>query len=79
MRIAYHNPWVSSSENQIYMSMAEAGRRIGIDLVACADEKDIEACRPDFVLAVASSVASRRRCSSNRSSGCATCSRSTAT
>jgi hypothetical protein len=57
MRIAYHNPWVSSSENQIYMSMAEAGRRIGIDLVACADEKDIEACRPDFVLAVASSVA----------------------
>jgi hypothetical protein len=57
MRVAYHNPWVNSSENQIYMSMAEAGRRIGINLIACADEKDIAACRPDFVLTVASSVA----------------------
>jgi phosphoglycerol transferase len=57
MRIAYHNPWVNSAENQIYMSMAEAGRRIGVELIACADENDIDACRPDFVLAVASSVA----------------------
>ena len=57
MRIAFHNPWLNSSENQAYMSMAEAGRRIGVELIACAGETDIEACQPDFVLAVASSVA----------------------
>jgi hypothetical protein len=57
MRIAYHNPWVNSAENQTYMSMAEAAQRIGVELVACVDEKDIEACRPDFVMTVASSVA----------------------
>jgi hypothetical protein len=56
MRIAYHNPWANASENQAYMSMAEAARRIGIDLVACMDEIEIEACQPDFVLTVASSV-----------------------
>ena len=56
MRIAYHNPWANASENQAYMSMAEAARRIGVDLVACTDETEIEACRPDFVLTVASSV-----------------------
>jgi hypothetical protein len=56
MRIAYHNPWTDSSENQAFMSMAEAGRRIGVQLVACANAQDIDACRPDFVLSVASSV-----------------------
>jgi glycosyltransferase involved in cell wall biosynthesis len=57
MRIAYHNPWIDSSENQGFMSMAQAARRIGIDLVACGDETQIEACRPDFVLSVATSMA----------------------
>ena len=57
MRIAYHNPWTQSSENQVYMSMAAAARRIGVELVACTDEDEIEACRPDFVLSVASAMA----------------------
>jgi hypothetical protein len=57
MRIAYHNPWKNSAENQGYMSMAAAGRAIGVDVVACADEHDIERCRPDFVLCVTAGVA----------------------
>lgn len=56
MRIAYHNPWVNSSENQAFMSMQEAGLRIGVELFDCANEDQIEACRPDFVIAVATSV-----------------------
>ena len=57
MRIAYHNPWIQSSENQGYMSMAEAARRIGVELVACGDETAIEVCRPDFVLSVSTAIA----------------------
>ncbi len=57
MRIAYHNPWIESSENQGFMSMEEAARRIGVALVACGDEAAIEACRPDFVLSVSTAMA----------------------
>jgi len=57
MRIAYHNPWIESSENQGFMSMEEAGRRIGIELVPCGDETAIEACQPDFVLSVSTAMA----------------------
>jgi len=56
MRIAFYNPWENSSENQAFMSMAEAGARIGVDLVACANAADIDRCGPDFVLSVATSV-----------------------
>jgi hypothetical protein len=57
MRIAYHNPWKNSAENQGFMSMAAAGRAIGVEVIACADETDIEACQPDFVLCVTAGVA----------------------
>ena len=56
MRVAYHNPWVESSENQAFASMAAAGARVGVDLVACADAAQIEACRPDFVISMATAV-----------------------
>ncbi len=56
-RIAYHNPWRNASENQGYMSMAAAGRGLGIEVVACENERDIEACQPDFVLCVSAGVA----------------------
>jgi len=56
-RIAYHNPWKNSAENQGFMSMAAAGRAIGVEVIACADEADIEACQPDFVLCVTAGVA----------------------
>jgi hypothetical protein len=57
MRIAYHNPWKNSAENQGFMSMAAAGRAIGTEVIACGDEHDIEACQPDFVLCVTAGVA----------------------
>jgi hypothetical protein len=56
-RIAYHNPWKNAAENQGYMSMAAAGRAIGVEVIACENERDIEACRPDFVLCVTAGVA----------------------
>jgi len=56
MRIAYHNPWVQSAENQSYMSLAAAGCRAGIEVVHCATHQDIIASAPDFVLSVSSSV-----------------------
>jgi hypothetical protein len=30
-RMVYYNPWLNSSENQAFMSMREAGTRIGVD------------------------------------------------
>ncbi len=55
-RIAYHNPWTNSSENQAFASMAEAAARIGVELAACASHEDIEACNPDFVISLATAV-----------------------
>lgn len=57
MRIAYHNPWINSSENQGFMSMKAAADRIGVTLIACGDETAIDACQPDFVISVASAMA----------------------
>lgn len=56
MRIAYHNPWLLSAENQSFMSLAIAARKLGAIAHACASHEDIEACDPDFVLSVSSSV-----------------------
>jgi hypothetical protein len=56
MRIAYHDPSVDPVDKQVTMSMVTAARRIGVDLVRCADERAIEACRPDFVLAVSTAA-----------------------
>jgi hypothetical protein len=57
MRIAYHNPWKDSAENQGYRSMEAAGRAIGVEVISCADEAAIESCQPDFVLCVTAGVA----------------------
>jgi hypothetical protein len=57
MRIAYHNPWKNSAENQGFMSMQAAANAIGVEITACGNEHDIEACQPDFVLCVTAGVA----------------------
>src|SRR5262245_21260979 len=55
-KIAYHNPWTNSAENQLFRSMRKAGMKNGIELVECADEEDILACHPTFVLSVTAVV-----------------------
>src|SRR5215831_2711682 len=52
--VAFLNPWRDSSENQAYHSLRVAAARLRCTLVACANSMDIEACDPDYVLAVAS-------------------------
>ena len=55
-RMVYYNPWLNSSENQAFMSMREAGTRIGVDLVACRNEEEVEAADPDFVISMTSAL-----------------------
>lgn len=56
MKIAYYNPYVNSAENQIFASMQEAGRKIGLTLAECADDRAIDAFDPEFVLSVTAQV-----------------------
>lgn len=56
MRIAYLNPLKAAAEDPGYASLSAAGRAQGIDVIACANEGDIAAYTPDFVLSVSSSV-----------------------
>ena len=53
-KIAFLNPWRNSSENQAYQSLRVAAARVGCTLIGCSNSMEIEACDPDFVLAVAS-------------------------
>lgn len=56
MRIAYHNPWIQAAENQSFASLAIAARNLGAKVFPCVNHNEIEACNPDFVLSVSSSV-----------------------
>ena len=55
-RMVYYNPSPNSSENQAFMSMREVGARIGVDLVACRNEEEVEAANPDFVISMTSAL-----------------------
>jgi hypothetical protein len=48
------NPWKNAAENQAFWSLREAAARIGHELIHCGNSDDIDCCRPDFVLASAS-------------------------
>ena len=54
MRIAFLNPWANASENHAFRSQEIAARRIGHELLHCANSDELEAAAPDFVLAVSS-------------------------
>ena len=54
MRIAFLNPWANASENHAFRSQEIAARRIGHELLHCANSDDLAAAAPDFVLAVSS-------------------------
>ena len=54
MKIAYLNPWRNAAENQAFESLRVAARRIGHELVHCANSIEVHACTPDFVLACSS-------------------------
>jgi hypothetical protein len=56
MKIAFLNPWSNAAENQCYMSQAIAARRVGLELVNCRDEEELEASHVEFVISTASSV-----------------------
>lgn len=56
MKIAYLNPFTNAAENQAYMSLAAAGRNVGIHLISCQDESDLERSGAEFVISVSSSV-----------------------
>ena len=53
-KIAFLNPWRNASENQAYQSLRVAAARVGCTLIGCSNSMEIEACDPDYVLAVAS-------------------------
>src|SRR5262245_5248202 len=59
--IAFLNPWRNSAENQAFNSIRIAAQRLGHALVHCSNSMDIEACDPDFVLAIASTQAKLTR------------------
>lgn len=54
MKIAFVNQFQHAAENQAYQSLRIAAERIGHELIHCANSGEVEACRPDFVLAPAS-------------------------
>jgi hypothetical protein len=56
VRIAFLNPWSDMAENQGYMSHAIAARRIGLELLDCRNERELEDSRAEFVVSIASSV-----------------------
>jgi hypothetical protein len=56
VQIAYHNPWIEAAENQTFASLVIAAQSLGVTAHACTNHEDIEACNPDFVLSVSSSV-----------------------
>ena len=56
MKIGFLNPWSNAAENQCYMSQAIAARRIGLELVGCKNESELEASGVEFVISAASSV-----------------------
>jgi len=56
MKVGFLNPWSNAAENQAYMSQAIAARRIGLELLGCRDEIELEASQVDFVISIASSV-----------------------
>ena len=43
-------------ETQIFESICGAGKHLGLELFECADEDDILACNPDFVLSISTAV-----------------------
>ena len=57
MKIAYHNPHHDASGSRAFKHLRDAGRSLGLGLFDCADERDIDACNPDFVLSVSTEVA----------------------
>jgi hypothetical protein len=54
MRIGYLNPWRNAAENQAFRSLQAAAGRIGHEFFHCSNSDEVEVCRPDFVLASAS-------------------------
>jgi hypothetical protein len=54
-RIAFLSPWRDSADDQAYRSLRVAADRLGCSLISCRNSMDIEACDPDYVLAVTSS------------------------
>jgi hypothetical protein len=53
-KVAFLNPWRNASENQAYQSLRVAADRLGCTLIGCSNSMEVEACDPDYVLAVAS-------------------------
>lgn len=56
MKVGFLNPWSNAAESQACMSQVIAARKIGLELIACKDESELESSRVDFVISVASSV-----------------------
>jgi len=56
VKVGFLNPWSNAAENQGFMSQAIAARRIGLELLGCQNESELEASRAQFVISVASSV-----------------------
>ncbi len=54
MKIAFLNPWRNAAENQAFSSLRIAAERVGHKLVHCSNSAEVEDCKPDFVLASAS-------------------------
>jgi hypothetical protein len=56
VKIAYHNPLSDITESWVFKQLQHAGQCLGHQLFDCYDERDIESCRPDFVLSVSTLV-----------------------
>lgn len=56
LKIAFHNPWPQRPGNRRFEGLRRAGAPLGVTFVDCADERDIEAARPDFVVCVTAAV-----------------------
>ena len=56
MKIALHNPWPQRPGNRRFEAFQKAGAPLGVTFADCADERDIDASRPDLVVSITSSV-----------------------
>jgi hypothetical protein len=57
LKVAFHNPWPHVFGNRLFKSVERAGAAIGVTFVDCANETDIEVCRPELVISTTASVA----------------------